>query len=69
MFEGLSMYEAFYEAYLSYPHGLALYYMGKKFSYSKLNKYINHYADIFVHTLHLKKAIQSLLLSQIFPML
>ena len=55
MFEGLSMYEAFHEAYLSYPHGLALYYMGKKFSYSKLNKYINRYADIFVHTLHLKK--------------
>lgn len=55
MFENLTMYEAFLQAKNDYPRGLALYYEGKRFSYTKLSKLIERMSDIMVNVLGLKK--------------
>lgn len=51
----LSCYEKLKEAIKGFPHGLAIYYQGKKISYRKLDKLINRMADILVNRLNVQK--------------
>lgn len=53
--ENLSCYETLLEAVKDYPHGLAVYYQGKKLSYKKFDKLINRMSDILVNRLDIKK--------------
>ena len=53
--ENLSCYEKLLEAVKDYPHGLAVYYQGKKLSYRKFDKLINRMSDILVNRLNVKK--------------
>ena len=53
--ENLSCYETLLEAIKDYPHGLAVYYQGKKLSYKKFDKLINRMSDILVNRLDIKK--------------
>ncbi len=51
----LSCYEKLKIAIDDFPHGLAVYYKGKKISYRKLDHRINVMADIMVNTLGIKR--------------
>ena len=53
--QNLSIYEKLEEAIKDFPHGLAIYYQGKKISYRKLEKRINRTADILANRLNVKK--------------
>ena len=53
--ENLSCYEKLLEAINDYPHGLAVYYQGKKISYRHFDKLINKMADVLVNRLNVKR--------------
>ena len=53
--EHLSCYEKLKEAVLDFPHGLAVYYQGKKISYRRFDRLINRMADILVNRLGVKR--------------
>ncbi|MBR0439662.1 MAG: acyl--CoA ligase [Bacilli bacterium] len=53
--ENLSCYETLLEAVKDYPHGLAVYYQGKKLSYKKFDKLINRMSDILMNRLDIQK--------------
>ena len=50
-----TIYEKLHEAILDYPHGLAIYYQGKKIRFKRFGKLINRMADILVNRLGVKK--------------
>ena len=55
MMTELTMYAAFKEAAIKYPHGLALYYEGKKISFKTLLKRIDKTADILYNQLGVRQ--------------
>ena len=50
-----TIYERFHESAIDFPHGLAIYYQGKKISFKKLDKLINRMSDILVNRLNVKR--------------
>ena len=58
-----TIYEKLQEAINDFPHGLAVYYNGRKISYRKLDKLIDRTADILVNRLGIK-AGDKLLIAQ-----
>ncbi len=55
MFEGLSLYEAYLVGAKRNPDATAIYYEGKKISFTELDKLICYYASILKNNLGLKK--------------
>ena len=55
MNELLSCYEKLKIAVDDFPHGLAIYYQGKKISYRHFDKLINRMADILVNQLNVQR--------------
>ena len=50
-----TIYEKFQETVQKFPHGLAVYYQGKKLSFKKLLKLVDRMSDILVNRLQVKK--------------
>ena len=50
-----TIYEKLHEAVLDYPHGLAIYYQGKKIRFKKFGKLIDRMSDILANRLNVKK--------------
>ena len=50
-----TVYEKFIEAVNDYPHGLAVYYQGKKIKYKKFAHHIDHMADVLSNRLGIKR--------------